>query len=584
MRDNDILFFNLHRRYLNASPQFGGFLGIFTLASFLNENGYRAQSYAGQLTEGLRLIDEACQNHNIKMIGLYCDYENVTEVIFLSSYIKETYQIPVIVGGPQSTSLKKDFYIKSQCDAVVRYEGEITVLDLANYYIESLGVIDDIKGISYLKDNDVITHEEQDLIENLDALPFINDECYLVPKQDYTELSIMTGRGCPFHCSFCHEGHHTRKVRFRSVENVIEEIKTYIETHEYIKNLHILFTDDTFTLIPERVKKLCEGLEQLQKIKPFRWFCEGHVHTLFMNLEMINYIAKAGAQRIQLGIEAGTQEVLDAYKKGSTLEEIKTVVKHCYDSGIEEVYSNIILAGAHFTRDVYIKNIDFAKELLKIAPGVMEIGVVSYWPLPETTITNHPEDYGLNILDYDFITSSGDFPQIETKDIDRWELIEMMKSMEYELSEYMKELLIKGFVKTELINSWLSRKHTKYIGRWIYALNQLPHMLNFYSMVFSGECNFIDTISKDFLHIHPMRTVQLSKYLKNDSGNKSLFGYKLNDLEVDILIYSLGKLSVDELILKLREKYDDITLINTENIENVLRKLSSQYLLVYSKY
>ena len=54
MRDNDILFFNLHRRYLNASPQFGGFLGIFTLAAFLNENGYRAQSYAGQLTEGLR--------------------------------------------------------------------------------------------------------------------------------------------------------------------------------------------------------------------------------------------------------------------------------------------------------------------------------------------------------------------------------------------------------------------------------------------------------------------------------------------------------------------------------------------------
>jgi len=81
-----------------------------------------------------------------------------------------------------------------------------------------------------------------------------------------------------------------------------------------------------------------------------------------------------------------------------------------------------------------------------------------------------------------------------------------------------------------------------------------------------------------------MRTVQLSKYLKNDYGNKSLFGCKLNDFEIDILIYSLGKLSVEELILKLREKYDDITLINTKNIEKVLRKLSSQYLLVYSKY
>ena len=54
---------------------------------------------------------------------------------------------------------------------------------------------------------------------------FIDENCYLVPNKRSYELSIMTGRGCPFHCAFCHEGHHTKKVRFRSVENVLEEIE-----------------------------------------------------------------------------------------------------------------------------------------------------------------------------------------------------------------------------------------------------------------------------------------------------------------------------------------------------------------------
>ena len=63
--------------------------------------------------------------------------------------------------------------------------------------------------------------------------------------------------------------------------------------------------------------------------------------------------------------------------------------------------------------EVYLDNIDFIEELLNIAPWVMEIGTVFYWPLPETSITNYPDKYGLTILDYDFITSSGDFPQIK---------------------------------------------------------------------------------------------------------------------------------------------------------------------------
>ena len=152
MRYNDILFFNLHRRYLDIELKYGGFLGIFVLAAFLNDNGYDAQSFAGALMEGKKLLDEACQNGKVQAIGLYCDYENVTENQFLSRYVHDTYNLPVFIGGPQATALDRTFYEKSQCTAVVRHEGEMAMLELLECLLDGTKDLKDIKGISFLQD------------------------------------------------------------------------------------------------------------------------------------------------------------------------------------------------------------------------------------------------------------------------------------------------------------------------------------------------------------------------------------------------------------------------------------------------
>ena len=157
------------------------------------------------------------------------DYANVTENQYLSQYIKAKYQLPVIVGGPQATSLKAIFIQKAQCDAIVRYEGELTVLELMDFFLDGTGSLSKILGIAYWYGNQLVVNQERPVIENLDALPIIDEMCYLRPRKNPYELSIMTGRGCPFHCAFCHEGHHTRKVRFRSVNNVLEEIDSFLE-------------------------------------------------------------------------------------------------------------------------------------------------------------------------------------------------------------------------------------------------------------------------------------------------------------------------------------------------------------------
>lgn len=548
MRNNDVIFFNLHRRYTNTAPQFGGFIGTFILAAVMKQNGYEAQGFAGTVMEGKRLIDEACQAHKVSVIGLYCDYENVTENIKLCRYIKKTYGLPVMVGGPQATALGQKFLDDSGCDVVSRYEGELTVPELLDYFLDGVGSLDTIKGIMYKKGDEVVVNPEQDLVENLDALPFIDDDCYLTGRRQYNQLSIMTGRGCPFHCAFCHEGHHTKKVRFRSVDNVIEEIEAFLKQRPE-EHCYILFTDDTFTLIPKRVKELCERLKTLRETYSFDWFCEGHVHTLYVHPEMISYIAEAGARRIQLGIEAGTQEVLDAYRKGSTLDEIRDVVVRCRDAGIEQIYSNIILGGAFFTRDVYEKNLQFTKELIRLGQGCVEIGVVSYWPLAETSITNHPEQYDLKIVDKDFITSVGDFPQTETDEINRWDIVAMMQHMEDEIKQLMLDMLYQDDVPVERVVSWVKKyKYDGNRGMWLLYLTAEPDLYAYYQMLASGEGRQSKNLSIPLLEAHPMRVASLYRYIRKEAAEYTFFNCSLSEFEIQVLIYSTGKLSVREIM------------------------------------
>ena len=582
MRNNDIIFLNLHRRYLNQKIEYGGFLGIYILAAFINKNGYSAQSFAGGLIEGKNLLDEACKKQKVNMIGLYCDYENVTENIFLSRYIKENYHLPVIIGGPQATSLNYDFLKKSQCDALVRYEGEITVLELMDLFLEGIGNIENILGIVYCKSGRMIFNDERQLISDLDSIPFINDECYLVPETKYPGLSIMTGRGCPFNCAFCHEGHHTRQVRFRSVRNVMEEIDIFINNTSSKQVPFIMFVDDTFTLQSERVKAICACLRERRKKRDFYWFCEGHVHTLYRNPEMIKYIADGGACCIQLGIESGIQSVLDAYRKNTTVEEIKFVVKRCIDAGLD-VYGNIILAGAFYDEQAYEQNLQFAKELLSMGQGRVELGVVTFWPLPNTAMTMYPEYYGLHIVDREFITSLGDFPQVETDEISKWEVSEQMKSMENSLKEHMRYMFEKWMIPTEYILRWFRLNEEKIRdGLWYRFLTEDKVLYSYYSFMYSGEVVSSSELRGDIKDAHPMRVVEIYDNISTiDDGKVKFCNCALSNKEREILLLTTGKLSVDEIVTYLRGRGIGVDL---SQVIGVLIRLEEHHLIVWSEY
>ena len=579
---------NVHRPYCNNVSKFGGFSGIYLISAFVEENGFEAKAFAGTLHEGKKIVDEYCQGKSVSVIGLYCDYENVTENRFLCSYIKRKYGIPVLVGGPQATALKLEFYLETLCDVVVLGEGELTMLELLRHFVSGNIKLSEIKGIRYFDpdSNELRTTGARPLIKNLDALPFISRHNSLDDTFRRTQASIMTGRGCPFHCAFCYEGHHTVKVRFRSVENVLAEVDEFLAELDGHFG-YIMFTDDTFTLDSERVRKLCEGLAERKKKYDFQWFCEGHVHTLFLHPEMLEYMANAGLKRLQLGIEAGTQNVLDYYRKGCTLDEMRFVISKCVELDIEQIFGNIIVGGPHFNLSVFEQDLAFGKELLYLAKGRMELGVVSFWPLPETELTEHADKYGIQIEDNEFLTTSSDFSGVHTADIDIWGITALVNKMNREFRDYMKELLINDKIPLRLVSKWYA-ENGKCIstGQWFYELTLMKHHYNYYGLLCQFDCKrFFDLDKGKIFEYHPMRVGPLYNFCEKKDDILNVYGETLDKLSMSVIKYSAGKMNVGEIISRLKQEFSSKDEEKfEEKVVDIYSDLAIKHMVVFSEY
>ena len=584
----DILLLNLHRKHHHAEVNHGDFAGLHLIAAFLGQNGFEARVFGGDLHAGWRLLEETYAVQAKGMIGLYCDFENVTEIKAISCRIKAKYNIPVIVGGPQATALNEVFLVESFCDVIVRGEGELTMLELAHHFLDKAGKLEDINGIAFINQGKYVVRPPQPLIENLDALPFINAKYSLNHDFRQEHSSIMTGRGCPFQCAFCHEGHHTKKVRFRSVDNVLKEIRQIFQDHSEQK--YFLFTDDTFTLQPLRVKEICAGVKELREEYPFIWFCEGHVKTLCQHPEMIDDMVEAGLHRIQLGIEAGTREVLNSYRKGSTPEEIKQLVILCRDKGVQQLYGNIIIGGAMFSREVWERDRVFVRELLEAGRGTVEIGVVFFWPLPETSMTKDPAAYGIRLHDVDFLTSVGDFPLVDTEQLTLWEINEMGRLLQQEIVKHMQFMLTQQMIPHERILSWfqIGQAHYGGAGMWYQLAERMEFLGSYYTLLASSTVRRSKDIDSDFLATwHPQRLIVMQHHVRTESsGDSYIEDIKLSSLDRELLRYSTGKLKLQSVLDRI---YPDFITKFTDYEEycqaalQSLEKMEQRYWLVYSE-
>lgn len=169
-------------------------------------------------------------------------------------------------------------------------------------------------------------------MKNLDILPF--QAVDLLPKKYYDIITksspiafMITSRGCPYRCTFCSSKIYTRKYRFRTAENVINEVSFLVKNG--FKD--ITFFDDSFTVNRKRVLEICDKI----KDKQISWRCLSRVDNV--DKELLKSMKDSGCYQIQFGVESGSQRMLNLMKKGIKVNQIKKAFELCNKIGIETV-------------------------------------------------------------------------------------------------------------------------------------------------------------------------------------------------------------------------------------------------------
>ncbi len=241
-------------------------------------------------------------------------------------------------------------------DLIMRGEYEETISDLVTQ--PDWAKVD---GIIFRRGGEIISTGKRSFLQDLDQIPYparhlANNSLYFRPDTGELQTTIVTNRGCPEKCVFCLAPRVAgRENRVRSVANIVGELEDCVNQHG-IRNF--LFRSDTFTLDPEWVIDLCQGIERAGlRIK---WSCNSRVDTL--NGEMLRSMREAGCWLVSFGVESGSQEILDLMKKGITKEQVRAAVNLCRLEGV--LTSVYFLIGTPWESEAtFRETVEFAKQL-----------------------------------------------------------------------------------------------------------------------------------------------------------------------------------------------------------------------------
>lgn len=388
-------------------------IGLGYLASVLGKAGYEVKIYNGEVPrdkqeyEGIRykggdfsyimsthqdylrnLKDEnffvwqqfkkSLEEFNPDLVGVSVRTPMLSSALKINRLVKEwNKDCPIVWGGSHPTIMPEEITSLPEVDFLVYGEGEESLLDLIKT-LEGRRDFSRINGIYYkLSSGQVIKNPPREYIENLDDLPF--PARHLVFEEDFYLPSgfsdLMGSRGCPFFCTYC-SAHSLwgRNVRYRSVANIIEEIRLLRNKYQCDD---LRFMDDNLTLNRSWIEDLCRSL--IKEGIDVKWTCLTRVNLVDENL--IRLMKKAGCYGIHVGVESGSPRILKMMKKNITLEDVLRGDKLFSKYGID--WTAFFITGfPHETKEDLIATANFMK---KINP--YRIVLSNFTPYPGT------EDY-----------------------------------------------------------------------------------------------------------------------------------------------------------------------------------------------
>lgn len=278
----------------------------------------------------------------------------------------------------------------------------------------------EILGIYYHDDLLIKFTGKRPFIEDLDTIPFparhlVDNSIYRRPDNNKVQATIKVSRGCPFHCFFCLATPVSgAKVRRRSVENIIQEIKECVDKYNIT---NFLFWSDIFNLDRKWVFDLCQAI--IDSGLKITWSANTRADTA--DLEMAKKMYESGCRLVSIGVESGSQYMLDKMGKKITLDDIRKTVKIFKKAKIR-IYNYFVIGLPWEDEDTVEDTIRFAIEL--------DSDFISFYtatPLPGSSFYNYAKEHNLFDKDTSF-ENAYFYPAVNTHNLTKERIFELHKS------------------------------------------------------------------------------------------------------------------------------------------------------------
>jgi anaerobic magnesium-protoporphyrin IX monomethyl ester cyclase len=322
-------------------------LGTLYAASFMREHGYEVALFDAMLAESEAEWAAALDREKPAYAVIFEDNFNylskmcllrMRQAAFTMIEMAKARGVTTIICGSDATDHAQK-YLEQGADFVLIGEGEYTLRDLLERLDgRSHTPFTDMPGLAFTPSPPhLLTTPRRPDIKELDALPFPAWDLVDVPRYQkiwyerhgYYSMNMVTTRGCPFHCNWCAKPIWGQRYNVRSPENVVAELKWLKETYHPD---HIWFADDIMGLKPGWLEKFGALVEKENARVPFKCLSRA---DLLVRGQTITGLRRAGCQIVWMGAESGSQAILNAMEKGTTIEQIHEATARLQAAGVQ---------------------------------------------------------------------------------------------------------------------------------------------------------------------------------------------------------------------------------------------------------
>ena len=389
--------FGIYSRVAHKASSFPP-LNLAIVAALARQAGWEAQIVDAEVEQ----LDDAAvvrrvQEFKPDLIGMTATTPFFHRIEEMARRIKTELGRPVIVGG-QHVSILAGKAFADCFDYFFLGECEQTLKDFLGRFARGERV-GEVPGILTRENGQVVRGPEAPRLDNLDEAPLpardlLRNDLYFVgtPQGRKNYTSIQMTRGCPFRCVYCANDLYGKRIRRRSLPNVLQELEGIVRDQAI---RHIYFIDDTLTLDRKYILGLCDEIER----RGLKFTFEGSTRANCWDEELATRLKACGLVRISFGLETAVPEILKLIQKDVTLEAYVAANRINNRLGIETINS-VMLGLPGETRETIRQTVDFLCRARDIHHTTYGIAI----PYPGTELYRMAEagQHGLRLVERDF--------------------------------------------------------------------------------------------------------------------------------------------------------------------------------------